>query len=151
MTPVFFFAVISLLSCGSSNKKKTISALTPLSTEWSINGTNYKGSKTLRYDTTTRMGTLSSMDSAGNFISVIIFSQPKTSGTYRVSKAGAASDCFIQVGVFKGRELTMYTSVSKEGDYVNITISPNGLIADFNNISVAKDTLTAKVSGSIVQ
>jgi hypothetical protein len=154
IAPVFLFAIITLQSC-SNNKKKTVYApvapAVPLSTEWSVNGITYKGTKITYNDTTSPLGSLSSMDSAGNFISVIIFSHPKASGTYAVSMAATPVNCFIQVGVFKGTALTMYKSTSKAGDSVKLAISPETLTATFNNITVAKGADTTTVSGTIIR
>jgi hypothetical protein len=149
---VFIFAITGILflqGCSKSNKSNNNTPSS--SSEWTINGTTYKGSITGYNDTSSGLGILNSADLSGNFISVIFYSHPNATGNYVVSQAAAANDCYIQLGVFKGTALTVYTSTSKAGDMVDVTVPSGKLNAAFTNISVSAGATVTTVSGNLLQ
>jgi hypothetical protein len=147
-------AITAIIFFGCS-KSKTSPATAASSTEWTLNGTTYKGLVTTYNDTTTGLGILVSVDPAGNYLSVIFYSHPAANGTYTVTNGGVTSldntDCQIECGVYTGSASDIYTSTGKTGDQLNLSISGGKLKVSFTNITVAYNQTITTVSGTALQ
>lgn len=145
--PLFIF-----YGCSKSNGGSA--AITGTATQWTLKGITYKGLETNYNDTTTGLGIFVSADAAGNFISIIFYSHPAANGDYTVTNGGipaAGAYCQIQVYTYTGTAGTIYTSTGKSGDIVKVSISGGKITASFTDVTVAIGSVTATVSGTVVQ
>src|SRR5450755_1807528 len=124
----------AFLGCSKSNSPSN-------GTQWTLNGTTYKGLVTT-YDTSSGLGILTSADATGNTITVTFYSHPMVNGSYVVKAPGSANttECTISVSTYISGTSTIYTSPGKAGDMLNLTISSNKLTASFTDITVGSPT-----------
>jgi hypothetical protein len=132
--------------CGKSSSGSTGTTVT--SSQWTLNGTTYKGIIS-GYDTASSLGILNSTDASGNSITIIFYSHPETNGTYTVSDAANSNDCTIDVQTISPS--VIYTSTGKTGDIVNLTISGGKLNAAFTGVTVANGGTTTTTTGTVIQ
>jgi hypothetical protein len=149
--PILLLVLITSLfyGCSKSNSNSTAASST---SQWTLNGTTYKGVTTGYNDTTTGLGILVSVDAKGDYLSVIFYSHPLASGTYIVTDGSPASNTVqIQMYVYSGGAGQIYTSTGKTGDQLDLTVSGGKIKVSFTDITLASGATTVTGSGTALQ
>ena len=143
LTSLISISLIIFYGCSKSSSTTTTS-----SSQWTLKGVKYTGLATV-YDTSSSLGTLTSADAAGHFVSVTFYTHPTSSSSFTETDGSIVNSIDCLIDVYDGTNIFSSTGVT--GDKVNLTISGGKLTASFTNVTVLYNSTSSTVSGTVSQ
>jgi len=140
---LFLFIAFAFFACG---KSKTSTPSGPTSSQWTINGTTYKG-LTTNYNYS--FSDLTSSDTSGNFVVIGFFSNPSANGSFTVINGSnlTSGTCRVIIQTPAG----LYSSTGKTGDMVNVTLTGGLITTSFSGNTMELNSTQTTASGTVIQ